>query len=78
MAVPRIEGEAYYLMSIHDHLPPQARKDPNELGWPKGLELAKVARAGGSILIVQLGCARSGNALQHVVSVGMKSTFPRL
>jgi hypothetical protein len=34
-------------MSIHEHLPPQARKDLKEVGWTKGLELAKVARAWG-------------------------------
>jgi hypothetical protein len=39
--------KAYYLMSIHEHLPPQARKDLKEVGWAKGLELAKVARAEG-------------------------------
>src|SRR5438270_9323180 len=39
--------DAYYLMSIHEHLPPQARKDLKEVGWTKGLELAKVARAEG-------------------------------
>ena len=31
-------------MSIHEHLPPLARKDLKEVGWTKGLELAKVAR----------------------------------
>ena len=31
-------------MSIHEHLPPQARKQLKELGWAKGLELAKLAR----------------------------------
>jgi hypothetical protein len=36
--------KAYYLMSIHEHLPPQARKQLKEVGWAKGLELAKVAR----------------------------------
>jgi hypothetical protein len=36
--------KAYYLMSIHEHLPPQARKQLKELGWAKGLELAKVAK----------------------------------
>jgi hypothetical protein len=35
------------LMSIHEHLPPQARKDLKEVGWTKGLELAKVARRDG-------------------------------
>src|ERR1700687_2547265 len=39
--------KAYYLMSIHEHLPPQARKDLKEVGWTKGLELAKVARRDG-------------------------------
>jgi hypothetical protein len=36
-----------YLMSIHEHLPPQARKELKEVGWTKGLELAKVARRDG-------------------------------
>jgi len=34
-------------MSIHEHLPPQARKELKEVGWTKGLELAKVARSQG-------------------------------
>ncbi len=34
-------------MSIHEHLPPQARKDLKLVGWTKGLELAKVARRDG-------------------------------
>jgi hypothetical protein len=36
--------KAYYLMSIHEYLPPQARKQLKEVGWTKGLELAKLAR----------------------------------
>ena len=39
--------KAYYLMSIHEHLPPQARRQLKEIGWTKGLELAKVARKDG-------------------------------
>ena len=31
-------------MSIHEHLPPDARKELKEVGWTKGLELAKIAR----------------------------------
>ena len=31
-------------MSIHEHLPPQARRELKQVGWTKGLELAKVAR----------------------------------
>jgi hypothetical protein len=34
-------------MSIHEHLPPEARKDLKQVGWTKGLELAKVARKDG-------------------------------
>ena len=34
-------------MSIHEHLPPKARKELKEAGWTKGLELAKVARRDG-------------------------------
>jgi len=39
--------KAYYLMSIHEHLPPQARRHLKEIGWTKSLELAKVARRDG-------------------------------
>jgi len=41
---PESRRKAYYLMSIHEHLPPQARNELKEVGWTKGLELAKVAR----------------------------------
>jgi len=44
---PESRRKAYYLMSIHEHLPPQVRKDLKEVGWTKGLELAKLARAEG-------------------------------
>jgi hypothetical protein len=41
---PESRRKAYYLMSIHEHLPPQARRELKEIGWTKGLDLAKVAR----------------------------------
>ncbi len=44
---PESRRKAYYLMSIHEHLPPQARKELKQVGWSKGLELAKVARRDG-------------------------------
>ena len=44
---PESRRKAYYLMSIHEHLPPEARKDLKQVGWTKGLELAKVARRDG-------------------------------
>jgi hypothetical protein len=40
-------------MSIHEHLPPQARRELKQVGWSKGLELAKVARRDGQ----QFDCA---------------------
>src|SRR5450759_1830725 len=44
---PESRRKAYYLMSIHEHLPPQVRKELKHVGWTKGLELAKLARQQG-------------------------------
>ena len=44
---PDSRRTAYYLMSIHEHLPPQARKELKQVGWTKAAELAKVARSDG-------------------------------
>jgi len=44
---PESRRKAYYLMSIHEHLPPQARRDLKQIGWTKGAELAKLARRDG-------------------------------
>jgi hypothetical protein len=44
---PESRRKAYYVMSIHEHLPPQARAELKQVGWTKGLELAKVARRDG-------------------------------
>src|SRR5437870_379265 len=44
---PESRRKAYYLMSIHEHLPPQARSELKQVGWTKGLELAKLARRDG-------------------------------
>jgi hypothetical protein len=41
---PESRRKAYYLMSIHENLPPQAKRELKEVGWTKGLELAKLAR----------------------------------
>ena len=30
-------------MSIHEHLPPQVKRELKQVGWTKGLELAKLA-----------------------------------
>ena len=50
---PESRRKAYYLMSIHEHLPPQVRKELKNIGWTKGRELAKLARAEGQ----QFDCA---------------------
>ena len=41
---PESRRKAYYLMSIQEHLPPEAKRRLKEVGWTKGLELAKIAR----------------------------------
>jgi hypothetical protein len=38
---PESRRKAYYLRSSHEHLPKQVRKELKEVGWTKGLELAK-------------------------------------
>ncbi len=42
---PESRRKAYYLMSIHEHLPPEVKRELKHLGWAKGLELAKLARS---------------------------------
>src|SRR3954449_2525801 len=44
---PESRRKAYYLMSIHENLPPHVRKELKQVGWTKGRELAKLARAAG-------------------------------
>jgi hypothetical protein len=44
---PESRRKAYYLMSIHENLPPQARRQLKEIGWTKGVDLAKLARRDG-------------------------------
>src|SRR5436190_3173813 len=44
---PESRRKAYYLMSIHENLPPQVRKELKQVEWTKGRELAKLARAEG-------------------------------
>src|SRR5205085_3528262 len=44
---PESRRKAYYLMSIHEHLPAQARKELKQVGWAKAAELTKVARSDG-------------------------------
>ena len=41
---PDSRRKAYYLMSIHEHLPPQAKQHLDRVGWAKAAELVKVVR----------------------------------
>jgi hypothetical protein len=41
---PESRRKAYYLMSIHEHLPPPVRRELKHIGWTKGLDLAKLSR----------------------------------
>src|SRR5437763_8467729 len=41
---PESRRKAYYLMSIHEHLPPSVKRELKQVGWTKGLELAKLVR----------------------------------
>jgi hypothetical protein len=41
---PESRRKAYYLMAIHEHLPPIRKRDLEQIGWTKARELAKVAR----------------------------------
>jgi hypothetical protein len=41
---PDSRRKAYYLMSIHEHLPAAAKKHLDRVGWAKAAELVKVAR----------------------------------
>jgi hypothetical protein len=40
--------KACYLMSIHEHLPPEVKWEMKQVGRSKGLDLAKLARGGMS------------------------------
>ena len=41
---PESRRKAYYLMSIHEHLLAPIKRELKQVGWTKGLELAKLAR----------------------------------
>ena len=56
---PESRRNAYYLMSIHEHLPPKVRKELKQVGWTKGVELAKLAHASrANASKVQPGCTK--------------------
>ena len=70
---PESRRKAYYLMSIHEHLPPQARKELKEVGWTKGLELAKLARRDGQ----HFDCATWLHKARHMPKEDFKKEVER-
>ena len=60
---PESRRKAYYLMSIHEHLPPLVRRELKQVGWSKGLELAKLARRDGQHFDCKLVAQGPGDAL---------------
>jgi hypothetical protein len=46
--VPESRRKAYYLMSIHEHLPPQVRKELEQVRWTKGFGVGQADAAAGS------------------------------
>lgn len=65
---PESRRKAYYLMSIHEHLPPQARKDLKAVGWTKGLELAKIARRDRQRFDCATRCTKPGKCQRSSLS----------
>jgi len=59
---PESRRKAYYLMSIHEQLPKQARKQLKEMGWSKAAELAKIARRDGE----HFDCANWLHRAEHL------------
>ena len=55
---PESRRKAYYLMSIHEHLPKPIRHDLKRLGWSKAIELVKVARRDGQRFESANGCTK--------------------
>ncbi len=46
---PESRRKAYYIMSIHEHLPRQVRPELKQIGWAKAAELVKVGRSDGQL-----------------------------
>src|SRR5438552_13861116 len=64
---PESRRKAYYLMSIHEYLPPQVRKELKQVGWTKGRELAKLVRAQGQGIDCAPWGAQSSSTPQRTV-----------
>jgi hypothetical protein len=66
---PESRRKAYYLMSIHENLPLQARRQLKEIGWTKGLDLAKVEEGSPEVQLCNL-VAQSQDATERSIQAG--------
>jgi hypothetical protein len=67
---PESRRKAYYLMSIHEHLPPQARRDLKEVGWGKDYSWRRSRDVTVRTSIVQPGCTRRANCRKKIQAGG--------
>ena len=71
---PESRRKAYYLMSIHEHLPPQARKQLKEVGWTKGLVGQTGQEGRAAPRLCNLVAPGTGNAQRAVQAGSRKGT----
>jgi hypothetical protein len=62
---PESRRKAYYLMSIREHLPPEVRRELKQVGWSKGLELAKLARSQNGQGLKSANWLHKAKAMSH-------------
>ena len=62
---PESRRKAYYLMSIHEHLPPQARKELKEVDGRRDWSWRKLPGGMGRSSIVQPGCTKRAHCRRN-------------
>ena len=69
---PESRRKAYYLMSIHEHLPPQVRKELKQVGWDEGAGVGQAGAPAGSALRKCNLAAQSSTDAQSGVPAGRR------
>ena len=67
---PESRRKAYYLMSIHEHLPPQARRDLKDSGLDEGTGVGEAGAAGRAALRLCNLVAQSPRDAEERISGG--------
>ena len=74
---PESRRKAYYLMSIHEHLPPQVRKELKQVGVDERQGIGEVSTSGGSaVRLCTLG-AQSSHYDEGTVQKGSRKGIDR-